>query len=130
MIIKIRPDKERVKSMLRLIENREEIIASGTLGRFPTFLAESYYEVIKELAICILLLDGFKSIGENAHKEALEYLQKYKEFSEDELFLMNDLRIRRNKSSYEGKMIDESFIENHEMKLKMIIKKLKRILND
>lgn len=42
---------------------------------------------------------------------------------------MNDLRIKRNKSSYEGKEIDASYLENKKDKLLDIINKLEIILN-
>ena len=131
MIIKIAPDKEKAKSMLELIKDREKFILSLSINEISsTIIAENYYEIIKELATIIALLDGFKATGENAHKELIEYMSKYKELSEDEVVLMNDLRIKRNKSSYEGKKIDKSYLENKKTKLLNIIAKLKNIVNN
>lgn len=128
MIIKITPDKEKAKSMLRLIENREEFISSIDIEKFSTIATENYYEIIKELATTLLLLDGFKTTGENAHKELIDYLSNYKELSEYEISLMNDLRIKRNKSSYEGKQIDKDYLQNKKDKLLNIIDKLKKLI--
>jgi len=130
MIIKITPDKEKVSSMRELIENREKFVVSIRKTEFPTILAENYYEIIKELATAILLLDGFKAIGEKAHKELIESLSKYKEFEEGEIVLLDDLRIKRNKSSYGGKQIDQSYLENKEEKILNIIKKMKSLLDE
>ena len=129
MITKVAPDKEKVKSMIELIEKREEFASSIDEIKFPTNLAENYYEIIKELATAILLLDGLKATGENAHKEIINSLIKYKEFEESEIRIMDDLRIKRNKSSYEGKQVELSYLENKKGDILKIITKLKGFLN-
>lgn len=129
MIIKVTPDKERVKSMITLIENRIDFVKTINESSFSTIAAEHYYEIIKELTASILLLDGIKAIGETAHKELIESLAKYKEIEEHEIKTIDDLRIKRNKSCYEGKKIDASYLENKKAKLITIIEKLKSMLN-
>ena len=42
MLIKVVPDKEKVKSMLNLIKDREEFVDSVD-KRFSTIVAENYY---------------------------------------------------------------------------------------
>lgn len=128
MIIKVTPDKEKVESMLKLIRNREEFVSSVDIEKFSTIATENYYEIIKELATAVLLLDGFKTTGENAHKELIDYLSNYNELSEYEISLINDLRIKRNKSSYEGKPIDKEYLRNKKDKLLIIIDKLKKLI--
>lgn len=130
MIVKLTPDKEKVKSMLKLIEDREKFIFSIDIEKFSTIAAENYYEVIKELATAVLLLDGLKAIGENAHKELIDYLSNYRELSEYEISLMNDLRIKRNRSSYEGRRIDREYLQNKKDKLLAIIDKLKKLVKN
>lgn len=129
MIIKTTPDSEKVKSILRLIEDREKFVLSVDIEQFATIATENYYEIIKELATCLLLLDGLKTTGEGSHKELISYLSNYKGFSEYEISLMDDLRIKRNKSSYEGKKVDKSYLENKKDKIKNIIKLMKTIIN-
>lgn len=128
MIIKVTPDKEKAKSMLKLVRSRKEFAASIDISRFPTNAAENYYEIIKELAAAILLLAGVKAISEYAHKEMIEELSRYKEVEEGEIRLMNDLRIKRNNSFYEGKQIDANYLKNKKEKILRIIKKLEDIL--
>ena len=123
MIKKVFPDKEKVKSMLKLIEEREKFLQKSDI-KFPTIIAETYYEIIKELILALLLTRGLKPIGENAHREMIENLSKFK-FLEHEIFSLQDLRQRRNKSMYEGKQIDGTYIENNKADLILIIKKLK-----
>jgi len=127
MINKVFPDKERAKSMFKMAIEREQAIKLMPKN-YPTIIAENYYEVIKELANSLLLTNGFKAIGDNAHKEILEYLKNFKEFNDYELSLLQDLRIKRNKSQYEGEPFENSYLENKKENLSNIIKKLKNIL--
>jgi len=128
MLIKITPDIERAKSLMNMAEKREESLKE--LQRrinFPTIIAEMYYEIVKELVASLLFIDGFKAIGEYAHKEAIDYLSNYG-FSHEDLSLLHDLRIRRNKSMYEGKQINPSYLENNEKSIVRLIRKLKTLL--
>lgn len=129
MIIKITPDKEKAKSIIKLLEQREEFIISINMHKFPTIVAENYYEIIKELITAILLINGIKAVGENAHKELIEKFSKYKELNPQEIEIIDDLRIKRNKSLYEGKQIELVYLENKKEKLVRIINTLKNLLN-
>ena len=129
MIIKVNPDKEKVKSILYLAEEREKFVSIIDYKNFPTNAVENYYEIVKELATGLILVEGFKATGENAHKDLIEYLVNYKEINEEDIFLMNDLRIKRNNSSYEGKRIDCIYLENNKEKILKIINKLKKMIN-
>ena len=129
MIIKTTLDKEKVKSILNLSNEREKFVYSIDHKKFSTNAAENYYEIIKELASALLLLNGLKSIGEYTHKDLIDYLINYKEFSEQEIIFINDLRIKRNNSSYEGKKIDPIYLINNKKKILEIIEKLKVTIN-
>jgi len=129
MIIKVKSDLEKVKSMLRLIENRESSLLILNFKKFPTIVMEIYYQIVKELSSALILLDGFKSVGENAHKDLIDFLSNYDIISEKDKVFIHDLRIKRNRSSYEGKMIDKSYLENNQKKILGIIKKLKLLIN-
>ncbi|MEK6887227.1 MAG: hypothetical protein AABW88_05340 [Nanoarchaeota archaeon] len=128
MIIKTAPDKERARSLFNMVKERETFTYSIDIEKFPTIVAESYYETIKELMTALSLYDGFKAIGENAHKDLIDYMSNYKELTQNEIFLIDDLRIRRNKSLYEGRKIEQSYVSNNKDKLISIINKLKEII--
>ena len=128
MIIKITPDIEKAKSILNIVKSRESFMKQIRKLSYPTIIAENYYEIMKELCTAIVLIDGYKAIGENAHKELIDFMASYKELNEEEILIMQDLRAKRNKNSYEGKQIEKSYIENKEKKLLGIIEKLKKIL--
>lgn len=129
MIIKISPDKEKAKSILQMAKSRERSFKElEKIKTFPTIIAENYYEIIKELCTAIVLVDGYKFVGERAHKELIDFMSEYKAFEKFEMEIIQDLRIRRNKSSYEGKPFESVYLENKKESLLKIIDKLKKIL--
>lgn len=128
MIIKITPDKEKVKSMLQLIKEREDFVDTIDYEKFSTNSAENYYEIIKELASALILIDGLKATGENAHKDLLDYLKNYKEFREGDIVFMNGLRIKRNNSLYDGKKIEPIYLKNNKNRILELIEKLKKLI--
>lgn len=132
MIIKIIPDKQRAKSISNMAQDTESfihnIILKIGINKNQSFLVRDYYEVIRELATAVLLISGFKSIGDNSHKETIEYLSNFKEFSESEISEMQELRIIRNQISYEGKPVSINYLETRINKFNNIINKLKQIL--
>ena len=129
MIIKISPDLEKIKSIRKLVNDRIEFVKTVDLEKFSTIIAENYYEIIKELATAILLADGLKSTGENTHKDLIDYLLNYGEFNEENVSIIQDLRIKRNKSSYEGKVISKDYISFKKKKFDRIIGKLDILLD-
>ena len=125
MLHKVFIDKEKAKSMLKMAIDRQEAINSIKID-YPTIIAENYYEIIKELSSALLLLEGLKAIGENAHKEIIDNLEKFNSFNSYEISLLQDLRIKRNKSQYEGEPFDVSYLKNKKEILLKIIDKLKK----
>lgn len=124
MIIKISPDMEKAKSIFRLVQYRKSSLPSLKKSGFPTVVAENYYEVIKELISISLLIDGLKAVGENAHKDLIDRFAQYNVLNSSEISIIDDLRIKRNKSLYEGKQIEKIYLDNVENKLIDIILKL------
>ena len=109
MIIRTTPDKEKARSLFSMTEHREKFINSLLVSDdSATVITENYYEIIKELGTIILLVDGFKTIGEYAHKEIIEYLAKNKVLDSSEAEIADDLRTKRNYSSYEGRKISKA----------------------
>ncbi len=131
MIIKVFPDKEKAKSIFQMAESRKKFLDNlEKIKAYPTMIAESYYEIIKEFCTAIMLMGGYKAIGENAHKEIIDFIGRYEKFGGFEIEIIQDLRIRRNKSSYEGKPIGQVYLENKGDVLLKIINKLGEILKN
>ncbi len=129
-LIRVTPDKEKVQSILKMVETTLEMIKLIDKTKFPSNITKEYYEVIRELVSIILLLDGYKAIGEKAHKKQIEYLEaNYKEFSKAEITLMDDLRITRNKIAYDGFFVKENYVDRKLADILNIIEKLKKIID-
>lgn len=128
MLLKVFPDKEKAKSLFKMALEREKVISNLDINLLATIVTENYYEIIKELATSILLSNGIKAVGENAHKEIIDSLEKYARFNREEISILQDLRTKRNKSMYEGKQINSSYLDNNKNSLLKIINKLKKIL--
>lgn len=128
-LIKITPSKEKAQSILRMVDTTIEMIKAIDVNKFSSNVTKEYYDVIRELISVVLLLDGYKTYGEGAHKKLVEYLQSnYKKFSEYEISLIGDLRITRNKIAYDGFFVDKDYIERKIEDIQEIIRKLKEII--
>lgn len=127
MLIKTNIDKEKAKSIYSLLSSRKRFIESLKIDETSsTVISENYYEIIKELGVILLLLRGLKVYGEYAHKEILDYLEKENILTKEEAMISQDLRIKRNYSSYEGKPISKEYLLSKKEKLLKIIAKLNK----
>ena len=128
-LIKITPNKEKAQSILKMVDTTIEMIRVIDVAKFSSNVTKEYYDVIRELLSVILLLDGYKTYGEGAHKKLIEYIQdNYKEFNEYEISLLDDLRIKRNKIAYDGFFVDNCYIERKIKDIQEIIGKLKELI--
>lgn len=129
-LIRVTPDKEKAQSILKMVETTLEMIKLIDKIKFPSNVAKEYYEIIRELISIILLLDGYKAIGEKAHKKQIEYLEaNYKEFSKAEIVLIDDLRVTRNKIAYDGFFVKEIYVDRKLPDIIRVIEKLKGIID-
>jgi len=125
-IIKITPDKERAKNILKMVSLIEERIKKQERKRMAALIIADYYEIMKELLTAILLVDGYKTLS---HKELINYLEeKYQESTKHEISVLNDLRVLRNRIAYEGFFVDPSYLIRNESVFRTIIQKLKGII--
>jgi hypothetical protein len=94
-----------------MVETTLEMIDTIDSKKFTSHVVKEYYDVIRELITVILLLDGYKTHGEGAHKKLIEYIEKnYAEFKVHDITLIDDLRIIRNKISYNMTFGHKSFL--------------------
>jgi len=128
-LIKITPDKEKARSISKMVETSLEMIKTIDISKFPSNVTKEYYDVLRELISIILLLDGYKTYGEGAHKRMIEYLEEnYKGFRTDEIILIDELRITRNKIAYDGFFVQADYIQRKKDDIEKIIKKIKEII--
>jgi len=125
-LIKITPDKERARSILKMISLIENRIKKEDKEEMAALIISDYYEVIKELITAILLVNGFKTLS---HKDLFEYLEEnYSQFTSNDFSILDSLRVLRNRISYEGFFVDLSYLTRNEFLFKEIITKLKETL--
>ena len=128
-LIKITPDKEKAKNILKMISLLEERLKNQEKVKMAALIIADYYEIIKELITAVLLIDGYKTLS---HKELIDYIkEKYSEFADYEISILNDLRILRNRIAYEGFFIEISYLDRNEALFKRMIEKFskKKIVN-
>ena len=124
-ISKVVPDKEKARSLLRLVELREKDLA-GKTEEFSTLIVEGRYEIVKELITALMSADGYKSLS---HKLLISYLKEfYPDFSMGEIILLDQLRKIRNDIAYRGLMIKPDYLQRNVSEILEITTKLKKIL--
>ncbi len=127
-LIKITPDKERARNILNMIALIEERVKLQNAEKMAALIISDYYEIIKELITAILLVDGYKTLS---HKDLIDYVKEnYKEFSQHEISVLDNLRILRNRIAYEGFNIEKPYFSRNESLFKSIIIKLRKILEE
>lgn len=125
-LIKISPDKEKAKSILRMAELIEKRINNQDKRTMYSLIISDYYEIIKELITSVLFIDGYKTLS---HKDLIDYLKlKYEDFSNGEINIIDQLRVIRNKISYEGFFASIDYLSRNEDDFKDIINKLKGLI--
>ena len=126
-LIRITPDKAKAKSILNMARTTLEMVRNIDEKRFASNIVKEYYDIMRQLISAVLVLDGYKTYGEGAHKKAIEYIDKnYKEFSTIEISVMDELRITRNKIAYNGFFVREEYLER---KIKMIGNMISKLVN-
>ena len=130
-LIKIRPDKEKATSLLKMVSVTLDMIKTIDAEKFPSNIIKEYYDVIRELISAILIIDGYKTVGEKAHKKLIKYQElNYKQLSAYEIFLIDDLRITRNKIAYDGFFVREDYVNRIVDDILKIISRLQLIIDE
>lgn len=130
-LIKITPNKEKSKSILKMVDTTLEMVKNIDINKFPSNVTKEYYDIIRELLSVVLLLDGYKTYGEGAHKKLIDYINlNYDEFNKSEISLIDDLRIIRNKIAYDGFFVEKDYVNRKIGGINKIIEKLKKIIKE
>ncbi len=129
-IRKIEPDKERSRNMLKMIDIRHEFwdsLCDNLDEKYSSLLVEGYYEIIKELLIVYLNLNGMESSN---HECLIRYFQKQNPELDVEAEKMDELRQVRNKIDYRGFFVRKEFFERNKLEYRHIIKLLKKMIEE
>jgi len=129
MIINIRPDEQKSKSLKKMAEITLQRLKETDAEKYPSNTLTDYYDVMHKLMEALGLVEGIKIKGEGAHQELIDYISKQHRLSEQTRQLLQQMRDYRNRISYEGFMINEQYIIAHQEKIESIIKELFEKLN-
>ncbi|NQV91055.1 hypothetical protein HQ489_01130 [Candidatus Woesearchaeota archaeon] len=129
MIIKTTPDREKAESILKMVNTTLEMIQTIDSHKFPSHITKEYYDVIRELLSISLLLEGYKTVGEGAHKELIEHFTNHDiGLSQSDLTVIDKLRTIRNRISYDGFFVTNDYLERNKKTFLSIINKLKKMV--
>ncbi len=127
-VMKVRPDAERARSLLKMIQTRIRALEKLDEKEFSSIVTEGYYEVIKESIVALMHLDGFKTLS---HEALVAYLDEfYRDFSEEEIMLIDHLRRMRNDIVYRGLEVRPDFLERNGRRIRNVIKRLASLLEE
>ncbi|MBS3155834.1 hypothetical protein J4413_01215 [Candidatus Woesearchaeota archaeon] len=129
MIIKIRENKEKSKSLMNMAEITLERLNKTNMEEYPTNTLLDYYGIIHQLLEAIAFKWGVKARGEGAHQELIDYVSKKYKLTEQTRRFLQQLRDLRNRISYEGFMVKKDFIKSNKEKIEEIIENLLSKLN-
>jgi len=125
-IRRVKPDKEMAKSIEKMIKIRQKALKMKDKKEFASLVIEDYYEIIKESVTALMAIDGYKTLS---HEVLVGYLKHfYPQFTEEEIFHIDQLRVLRNKIAYKGFFINHDYLKRNESKIKTITSKLNKIL--
>lgn len=128
-VSRIRPDKEKAKSLLQLIALREKNISTMNPDEFSTLVAEGYYEIVKELITAIMSTEGWKTVS---HELLIGYMANFysSNFSQAEIYVMDQLRKTRNDIAYKGIIVRSDYLKRNKDSILQIIDKLKKLVQE
>jgi len=116
------------RAMLKMIETRMKALELKDREEFASLVVEDYYEILKEAITALMAVDGYKTLS---HEVLIGYLKEFfPQFSEEEILLSDQLRQLRNKIAYKGFFVNPNFLERNEAKIKGIVLKAKKILEE
>ena len=123
---KVSKDIELARSLLKMVEEREDAIKNIDPLKFTSIVIESYYEIIKEVITALMAMDGYKTLS---HEILIGYLKHfYKEFSDYEINFIDNLRKLRNNINYRGFFVKSDYWQRNRDTIFQIVMKLKNIL--
>jgi len=127
MILKIRPDIQKSKSLVEMAKITLQRLNEINLYKYPTNTLIDYYDSIHKLMEALSLKEGIKIKGEGAHQELIDYTCKKYKFNESDCSFIQEIRDFRNRIFYEGFMISEDYLKMNFERINRIIKTLEQI---
>ena len=124
MQIKINPDKEKAKALIKMANITLERLKETNKEKYPANTLTDSYDIIHKIMESITYIQGVKIKGEGAHQEIIDYVCKKFGIAEPTRIFIQELRDYRNNISYEGFAINSNYIKTNEKKIELIINQL------
>lgn len=125
---KVNPDPEKAKSLVKMSKKIKNRIDETNLEKYPSQVMKDYYEILKQLMEAIASLDGVKTKGKGAHKRLIDWIAKKYNLPERDRQFLQQIRVYRNRISYEGLSIDVWYLKRNKGKLERFIRKFREIV--
>jgi uncharacterized protein (UPF0332 family) len=126
-IRKVDFDKERINSIKKkALQRLERARKTKTNLENVSFVVEDYYEVIKELLIAYLLINGLRSKN---HQCLISYFYRKNPNYEKEAFLISQMSFFRNRLGYYGEDIPMEFYQKNKQEFESIISIILKLIN-
>lgn len=121
---KVEIDQEMALSIFKMCLVRERVISMIQRDQETISpVTEDYYEIIKELLVCLILLHGMKS---KDHECLIAFFKEHYPEHEVEVAIIHELKKVRNRIDYEGFFVPESYLKMNELEFKHIIALLRK----
>ena len=133
-VVKATPDRERANSLMGMANVRMDsikLMEGSDKNKFASKIVEEYYETMLELVTAIMSLDGYKTRSDavGSHIASINYMRRYREVTDYEIALMEDMRKKRIGVKYYGRNVDPEYITRKRSEILSLISKLKAIAN-
>lgn len=126
-IKKVETDKEKIKSIKKMCSIRQKVIKDIKLDEEKaSIVAESYYEIIKELLVALLNSFGLKS---DNHECLIAFFKNKFPKYEYEAGIIYDLKNIRNRIVYDAIFVKKEYITNNKLEFEHIIKLLDSLID-
>lgn len=128
--MKIMPDKQKAISLKESAKITLERLKETNLEKYPTNTLTDYYDILRKLMEALTSIEGIKIKGEGAHQKIIDYVCEKYDLGEATRQFIQQLRDHRNRISYEGFLINESYIKQNHEKIENIIDQLIELVNE
>ncbi len=129
MIIKITPDIQKSKALIEMARITLQRLNTTDIYKYPSNTLTDYYDIIHKLMESLALSKGIKIKGEGAHQELIDYVCKVHNLGESVRILLQEIRDYRNRTSYEGFMVNENYIKQNISRIRDILSSLSKLLD-
>jgi len=112
-------DKEKIASIIETALKRRKFLEDANVDENNvSFIVEGFYEIVKELLVALLLMEGMRSSN---HQCLISYFNRKFPDHEFEVNLISQMSYLRNRLDYYGEKIDKGFYDKNKKDIQELI---------